>query len=259
MRLGIMQPYFLPYIGYWQIINAVKKYVIYDDVNFIKGGWINRNRVLMNGQGFMINTPLRNASRNKLINEIELLNNPLDKKRLLKTFETCYKKAPQYLMVLPIIENIINYDEKNLAKYLEYSIKQICMYLYIDTEIIISSEIKKNCALKGKEKVVEIIRKLGADEYINAIGGQQLYSFEYFEAEGIKLSFLKTGMIEYKQFKNDFIPNLSIIDVMMFNSVEAIRKILGNYELLQKETCTEKNEGKAQCDNGLFRLNETFS
>lgn len=232
MKLGIMQPYFFPYIGYWQLINAVDKYVIFDDVNFIKRGWINRNRILMNGEEKMINVQMHRASQNKLINEVEVLFSESYNKKNLRTLESCYKKAPYSSNVFPLINNIITQDEKNLAKYLENSIRQICKYLSINAELIVSSSIKKNNNLKGKDKILEICKILGADEYYNAIGGKELYSYDEFLFQGIKLRFLKTGNIEYKQFNNKFVPNLSIIDVMMFNSVGDINKLLEKYELL---------------------------
>lgn len=232
MKIGIMQPYFFPYIGYWQLINAVDKYVIYDDVNFIKGGWINRNRILMNGEGKMINLQMHNASPNKLINEVEVLGNPIYNKKLLKTIESCYKKSPYYSDVFPVIESIITQDEKNLSRYLEYSFRQICKYFSIGTEIIVSSSINKNNDLKGQDKVISICKILGAEEYYNAIGGQELYSYDDFASQSIRLRFLKTGMVEYHQLNNEFEPNLSIIDVMMFNSIEDIKNMLNQYELL---------------------------
>lgn len=232
MKLGIMQPYYFPYIGYWQLINAVDKYVIYDDVNFIKGGWINRNRILMNGQAKMINLKMNGASPNKLINQVEVSGDIVYNKKLLKTIESCYKKAPYFAKGYPIIENIIIKNEKNLAKYLEYSIRNICDYLGISTEVIISSKINKNNDLKGQDKVIEICNILDADEYCNAIGGQDLYSYDDFKDNGINLRFLKTGKVEYKQFKNEFVSNLSIVDMIMFNSVEDINNMLKIYELL---------------------------
>lgn len=231
MKVGIMQPYFFPYIGYWQLINAVDKYVIYDDVNFIKGGWINRNRILMDGEAKMINLQMRGASPNKLINAVEVSGDIIYNKKLLKTIENCYKKAPYFLNAFPIIENIITQDNKNLAKYLEYSIRQICEYLSISTELMISSTINKNNNLKAQDKVIEICKIIGAEEYYNAIGGQELYSYEDFAYQNIKLRFLKTEEIKYNQFNNEYAPNLSIIDVMMFNSKEQIKKMLNRYEL----------------------------
>jgi len=232
MKLGIMQPYFFPYIGYWQLMNAVEKYVICDDVNFIKCGWVNRNKILINGEGRLINLQMHKASQNKFINQLEVQGNPIYNKGLLKTLETCYKKAPHYEDVFPVIESIITLDEKNLARYLEFSIRRVCEYLSIDTDFIVSSTITKNNDLHGQDKVIEICKVLGADEYINAIGGQALYSPEDFAAQGIQLKFLKTGEIRYQQFKNEFVPNLSIIDVMMFNSLEEICELMDDYELV---------------------------
>lgn len=235
MKLGIMQPYFLPYIGYWQLLNAVDTYVIYDDVNFIKGGWINRNNILMNGEAKMFNIQMQGASSNKLINEIGISRNNIWKKKLLKTIENCYRNAPYFEKVYPIIQSIINYSDENLARYIENSIRSICEYLCINTKIIISSEIKKNNSLKAEEKVIDICKILNADEYYNAIGGRELYSYENFENNSINLKFLKTNNnITYNQFTNKFIPNLSILDVMMFNSVSDIKRFLRHYELFEK-------------------------
>lgn len=234
MKLGIMQPYFFPYIGYWQLMNAVDKYVIYDDVNFIKGGWINRNRILMNGQPKMINLQMQGASPNKLINEVETAGNEILNRKLLRSLESAYKKAPYYNEIIEILEDIINQPKKSLSEYIAYSIKEVCKYLDIKTEIIISSTINKNNELKGQDKVIHICKLLNADEYYNAIGGQELYSFEDFKNNGIELSFLKTNNINYKQFSNEFVPNLSIIDVMMFNSKASIKEMLFDYELVKE-------------------------
>ena len=230
VKLGVMQPYFLPYIGYWQLLNAVDRYVIYDDVNFIRGGWINRNRILVNGESKLIHVQMHNASQNKRINEIEVLADPIYKKKLLKNIEGCYRKAPFFRHVFPVIENVINYGEINLARYLQYTISRICEYLSIDTELIVSSTLPKNNELRGQDKILEICKILDADEYFNAVGGQALYSHEDFGAQGIQLNFIKTGNIRYKQFNNEFVASLSIIDVMMFNSVAEVKKMLEDYE-----------------------------
>ena len=225
MKIGIMQPYFFPYIGYWQLINAVDKYVIYDDVNYIKGGWINRNRILINDKPSFINLKMNGSSPNKLIKEIHVSNDNRWKNKLLKSIELSYRKAPFFEMSFPIIEEIINHDEVNLSLYLENLIKRIAEYLEMNTEFVLSSNIEKDNSLKGQDKVIEICKSLGAKEYYNAIGGVELYSAENFNSYGIELRFLRTEYIEYKQFKNDFSPYLSIIDVMMFNSKEEIMNI----------------------------------
>ncbi len=232
MKIGIMQPYFFPYIGYWQLINAVDTFVIYDDVNFIKGGWINRNRILMNGQGKRINLKMEGMSSNKLINEIGTSDDIVYKGKLLKAIRHCYSKAPYYFKAYPIIEKIITLKETNLARYLQHSIRNICRYLSIDTKLIISSAIDKDNNKKGQDKVIMICKALGATEYYNAVGGPRLYSHKDFESEGLALRFLKAGAIKYKQFNDEFVENLSIIDLMMFNSEKDIRNMLDIYELL---------------------------
>ena len=229
MKLGIMQPYFLPYIGYWQLINAVDEYVIYDDVSYIKGGWINRNKLLLNEKEFMFNLILFGASPNKLINEIFVAEN---QSKLIKTIETAYKKASYFDNVFPVIRNIFEYENKNLARLIGNSIIQIANYLDVKTKFIYSSEIEKDCLLKGQEKILNICDIVQATEYCNAIGGMNLYNKLDFETNNIKLFFLKTQPIEYTQFNNTFVPNLSILDVMMFNSVEEINNMLDKYELV---------------------------
>lgn len=232
MRLGIMQPYFFPYIGYWQLINAVDKYVIYDDVNYIKGGWVCRNRILVNNEDRYFSLHTFGASPNVLINDVVLSKDLTLRKKMLRTLEMCYKKAPYFDFTYSIAERVLMNEEQNLAKFLVYSIREICNYLGIQTELIFSSSLEKNNSLKGNEKVLDICGCLGAGEYINAIGGQSLYSISDFAAKGIRLVFLKSKTEQYKQFNSEFIPNLSIIDVMMFNSVAKIKQMLGEYELL---------------------------
>lgn len=230
MKIGIMQPYFFPYLGYWQLLAAVDKYVIYDDVNYIKGGWIARNNILLNGQKHMITLPLDNPSSFRKINEISITNNSKIREKLIRTIENAYTKAPHYKEVMPWITDLIM-NSDCISELNTKSINKICNYLNVDTEIIVSSEMDKDDLLKGQEKVIHIVKKLGGDEYYNAIGGQELYDKERFGEEGIKLSFLQAGDIAYPQFQNDPIEGLSIIDVLMFNTPDEVRELLGRYEL----------------------------
>lgn len=232
MKIGIMQPYFMPYIGYWQLINAVDKYVIYDDVNFINRGWINRNRILLNGQPHYFNVYMIGASQNKLINEISVNNSEDVVIKNLYLIESAYKKAPYYAEVYPIIEKILRCNYGKLSEYIAYSISEVCDYLDIKTQLIMSSELSKDCTLRAQDKILAICELLGATEYYNAVGGQGLYSYAEFEKRGIKLEFLKSDEILYHQFGNNFCRNLSIIDVMMFNSLEHVKEMLNLYTLI---------------------------
>lgn len=235
MKMGIMQPYYFPYIGYWQLIEAVDKFVIYDDVNFIKGGWINRNRILNNGKVQYINVPMSGASSFKHINEIGVDHNPVLKEKNKKTLWNAYHKAEQFDLVFPIICDILECSQDNLAEYLAFSIKAICAYLKIDTELYISSEIDKDNSLHGENKVLDICRRMKADVYYNAIGGRELYHFDRFRANGLKLCFLQTDEILYDQGScMGFEKNLSIIDVMMHNDMQKVRKMLSQYKLVEE-------------------------
>ncbi len=220
-------------------MNLVDKYVIYDDVNFIKGGWINRNKVLMNGEGKYFNLPMKGASPNKKINEIMVNNDNILINKNLRFIESCYRRAPYYDEVFPMIKRILQCNEPNLASFIKYSFEEICKYLSINTDFIVSSKMEKDNSLHAQDKVIHICKLLDADEYYNAIGGQSLYSYQDFKENGIDLKFVKTNEIIYKQFNNSFVPNLSIIDILMFNSVDEIKKMLNNFKIV-----SEKSKGK---------------
>ncbi|WP_264368687.1 WbqC family protein [Flavobacterium lacisediminis] len=227
-----MQPYFFPYIGYFQLIANSDVFVIYDDVNFIKKGWINRNTILVNNTPYLFSIPLQNVSQNKLINEIFISDLDKWKTDLLKTISLSYKKAPFYQDVYPLIEKIISFDELNLALYIQNSLQNLCEYLNLNTKLVMSSEIVKNNDLRGENKIIDICIQLGANQYINAIGGIELYIQDNFQVKNIDLKFIKSENIIYKQFKNEFKPWLSIIDVIMFNSLEDTRMLLNKFELI---------------------------
>lgn len=229
MKVAIMQPYFFPYIGYFQLINAVDTFVFYDDVNFIKQSWITRNRILLNKKEFNFSLQVEGASSFKKINQLNLGGN---NKKLLKTIDQAYRSAPFFNTIFPIIQDILLNEEHNLSKFLIYSLKRIATYLEISTGFKVSSEINKDNELKGEDKVVAICKKLGATQYINAVGGQELYDKDRFNNHQIELSFIQSKSIAYKQFDNDFISWLSIIDIMMFNSLENTKQMLNQYDLL---------------------------
>lgn len=229
MTLGIMQPYFMPYIGYWQLMAAVDKYVVYDDVNFIKRGWVNRNNILLNGEPYMFSIALSGASQNKLFKEIDIID---DFSKLKKTLQHSYSKAPYYEKTMLLLDEILDFPDKNLARFLYHSFSVILNYLDVQTELIMSSSVNKDNSLKGQDKILDICRVLQADRYINAIGGQELYDYKDFIQNRIELKFLKPNHITYLQYKNDFVPNLSIIDVLMFNGKEETKSLLNEYTLV---------------------------
>ena len=182
MKLGIMQPYFMPYIGYFQLMKAVDKYVVYDDVNYIKGGWANRNHILINGEKEMFTVTLQKASPNKLFNEIVIGD---DFKKLMKTLQMNYSRAINFDQTMVLMERIISFPNKQLAVFIANSFREILSYLSVETEILMSSEIPKDNSLRGKDKIIQICEILGADTYYNAVGGKNLYDQEEFREHGI--------------------------------------------------------------------------
>lgn len=219
----------MPYLGYWQLMAAVDKYVVYDDVNYIKGGWVSRNNILMNGNAHLFTIELNGASPNKPFNEITIRD---DFHKFRKTLENCYRRAPYFVQVMNVMENIFSCDQKDLGHFMLHSFQTILDYLDIDTELILSSTLNKDNGLKGKEKVVAICKLLSADTYYNAIGGQELYDKNEFKQNGIDLKFLVTHFTTYPQYDNKFVKGLSIIDILMFNSKEQTKELLKDYTLI---------------------------
>lgn len=226
-----MQPYIFPYIGYFQLINAVGKFVIYDDVNFIKRGWIHRNNILVNNSANMFSVPLSKPSQNSLINEVELGDWKPWKEKFLKTTEQNYKKAPYFEAVFSLIERTFSGDETHIGKLALRSIQEVCNYLAISTEIETSSDIYENSELKGQERILDICLKEKAEHYINPTGGRELYDKNLFAENGVTLNFIEADKVIYPQFKNEFVPWLSIIDVLMFNDVQTVHKHLSKFKL----------------------------
>lgn len=232
IKTVIMQPYLFPYLGYWQMIASANIFVLFDDVNFIKRGWINRNNILLNGAAHLFTLPLIEATQNKLINEISVTHNDKEKQKILKTIEAAYKKAMYFADVFPLITHILTYENHNLIQFLLHHFETIFAYLNIKTKLMCSSAIEKDNTLKSQDKIIDICHRLNTTHYVNAIGGQELYDKERFEQEHLTLAFIKMRNIRYPQFKNEFVPYLSIIDVLMFNSRETVKTMLMEYDLV---------------------------
>ena len=232
MTLAIMQPYFLPYIGYMQLMSAVDTFVLYDDVAFINRGWINRNKLLINGQEHLFTVPLKDASQNKRINEVHLADDPKWRGKLLKTIEQGYRKAPFYPVVMPITEKMVNFTTDSIADLIHFSLTLLNQYLSLTTRLIPSSSVYQNEDLKAQERIMDICRQENATRYINPIGGMELYDKPTFTQAGIDLNFIKAKRVEYPQFRNEFIPWLSILDILMFNDIATVKTMLNAYELV---------------------------
>jgi hypothetical protein len=232
-KVAIMQPYIFPYIGYFQLINSVDEFIIYDNIQYTKKGWINRNRILVNGKDQLITLSLKKDS-----DYLDVINRELseswdkDKNKILNIIKSSYNKAPYFEETFKLISQCLNNSERNLFKFIYNSIILINDYLEIKTPIIISSTIDVDHALKSQDKVLSLCKRQNAKGYINSIGGTELYNKEVFKQNGIELNFIKSNPIKYKQFNNEFVSWLSIIDVMMFNSKDQIKEYLNSYTLI---------------------------
>ena len=232
MRLAIMQPYFLPYIGYFQLMAAVDKFVVLDDVNYINRGWVNRNRLLLNGLPHTFTLPIRGASQNKLICDIELVSERNWSDKLIRTIRQAYRQAPCYAHVSALIERLFHYPAVRLDEFLLNSLREILHYLSLEVNVVSTSRVYKNEHLKGQERILDICRQEQADGYINPIGGENLYDRASFLEQGIQLLFLRPRPISYPQGKGEYIPWLSILDVLMFNEPFAVRLLLAEMDLV---------------------------
>lgn len=234
MKIAIMQPYFMPYIGYFQLIYTVDKFIFYDDVTFIKQGWINRNQILINNQANMFSVPLANASSHTLIKDVLISTNRYEKwkKSFLSSIIFSYKKAKNYEQVRILIESILFEPPESVSEFAIKSIVEVSKYLDITTEFAICSESYSNTHLSGQDRVLDICKQEGATIYINPIGGMDLYSESVFLAQNTDLFFIKTQNVRYKQYSAEFVPFLSIIDVLMFNDKEHVLDMLNSFELV---------------------------
>lgn len=234
MKIAIMQPYFLPYIGYFQLINCVDEFIVYDNIEFTKKGWINRNRILLNGRDTYITLPLKRDSDYLDICERFLADTWVrESKSMLNKIAETYRKAPNFRNVYPLIEKCILFNEYNLFQFILNSINLVNEYLQIHTPLVVSSTIPIDHEQKAQQKVIALCKARNADDYINPIGGVNLYQKDDFQRAGVALYFLKSKEFIYKQFEPEFVPWLSIVDVLMFNSKDDIKKYMtDSYELI---------------------------
>jgi hypothetical protein len=242
MKAAIMQPYFLPYLGYFQLIAAVDLFIVYDNIQYVKSGWINRNRLYRNGEAVMFSLPLKRASDFLDVRDRELAAD-FKPDKLLNQIRGAYQRAPHFAQVFPLIERVVRNEDRNLFRFLHHSICAICDFLSIGTEIRISSTIDIDHALKKQDKVLALCRAVGASTYVNPIGGLDLYSREAFRSEGMDLRFIRAKPLEYAQTADvqradgrsghAFVPSLSILDVLMFNPIETVGALIAdNHELI---------------------------
>ncbi len=230
MKIAIMQPYFFPYLGYFQLIKAVDKFIFFDDVNYINGGWINRNRIVINGQVHYVTLHLQEASQNKLINSILIDDN---RAKLKRSIELSYKKSPNFKSFWPVVDSVLSFDAKTASELIIRSVTCVCDYLEIKTVFEVSGQAYAHTKGLGRvDRIIAICQQNKATTYINAIGGMSLYDKNNFEPHKVFLKFIKPDLFIYKNGAREFVPWLSIIDLLMWNSHDEVKDYLDRYTLL---------------------------
>lgn len=246
MRIGIMQAYFFPYIGYFQLINSTEKFIIYEHVGFRKGSWVTRNRILDKGENapIYINLSVSKKSTREIVSKVELTHREERIQSIEDLIFYNYKKAPFFKDIFYPIKGLLHSKETNLHKYNAVITKGICDLLDIETEIQyqnpnclhIEDGLEESARLAGNntmtQRVIDLCKLHKADHYINPIGGTELYSKADFKASGLEISFIKSDSFSYPQFKDPFVPGLSIVDVLMHNGIDKTKSILNNYTLI---------------------------
>lgn len=227
-----MQPYFFPYVGYFQLIGAVDLFIVYDNIKYTKKGWINRNRMLQGGNDVMFSLPLRSDSDALDVRDRALAAN-FDPNKLLNQLRGAYDRAPHFADVFPMVERAVRHDDSNLFGFLNYALACACGHLGLTTPMRASSGIDIDHGLKNQDKVIALSKAVGATAYVNAIGGLALYDRAAFRQQGLDLKFIRAKPFEYAQFGDSFVPWLSIIDVLMFNPLDTVRTtVSSHYEMV---------------------------
>lgn len=233
MRIVIMQPYFFPYLGYFQLLAASDAFIVYDNAQYIKGGWINRNRILMNGKPGWITMPVEAGSASLSIRDRKYSFEDRIAKNMLRRIAYAYRSAPNFDRIVKLVDDVLSYPDPNVAFFNVNLLRKVASYLDITTPIFLSSDLSLDTSITGAQaRVIDICKKVDTTTYINPIGGKKLYSGEDFAKVGMDLRFLSCRASAYEQFGNEFVGDLSIIDVMMFNGIQSIKIMLEEYDLV---------------------------
>jgi hypothetical protein len=244
-----MQPYFFPYIGYFQLLHAADTFVFYDDVTFIKQGWVNRNRILVNGRAMYITVPVQSASSFVLIKDTRIASEDKTRWRtkMLTTLHQAYCRAPFYPEIMPQLQRMLSYHCISISELAKHSVVETAKLLGVTTTIVPSSSVYHNTHYTGEQRVIDVCVQAGASTYINAAGGRELYDKEHFVHHNVELLFINNSINPYPQRlrgkphrsispcseEQEFVPALSIIDVLMFNGILGTKALLQNYELVR--------------------------
>jgi hypothetical protein len=228
MTLAIMQPYLFPYLGYWQLLALADEFVVYDDVQFIKNGWINRNRILLDGAPSWITLPVQHDSMHLPINRRRFTADFSERKQhVVRKLDHAYRRAPHLAAAMELVAESFACTDDNVAAFVTHTLACVCRRLGIRTTMRMASSLQSGPSLHGADRVFAIAREVGADTFVNPAGGRKLYAPAAFQDAGLRLRFLEPPAdIAYPQSSGGFVPFLSVLDAMAFNPPETVRRFL---------------------------------
>ena len=232
MKLALMQPYFFPYIGYFSLIKHCDRFVLFDTVQYIRDGWIQRNRVLKPAEGWQyIAVPVDRDSMLSRIREVRIRNDPDWKGRIFRQLEHYKKKAPFYREITALLDGALDTSETSIVRLNQRCLKACCDYLGIrrDMEVFSEKGITVDTPENRGEWGLTISRTLGVDEFINPHGGVEMFDLDKYRAAGISVTFTRNNLRPYDQRRQSFEPGLSIVDVLMFNDPAAANALIDDY------------------------------
>lgn len=230
--IAVMQPYLFPYLGYFQLIAAADVFVLGDDLQYVRSGWVNRNRILHNDEARLITFPLKKDRFQLQINQRQLCDHFSDEaERLIRLIAESYQQAPYFAQVMPLVERLIHFPQQSISLYAEHAIREMCAYLHIVTPIMRSSDLILGSPVDKQERIIRIAHTFEATTFITPEGGSVVYDRDHFARNRLLVRFFRMDPVEYRQFRQPFVANLSIIDVLMFNCVEQVQQMLTHYRL----------------------------
>jgi hypothetical protein len=227
MIASLMQPYLFPYLGYFQLMAASDVFISHDDVQYIKGGWINRNRILRDGRVEWMVLPVAGASHDLPINQRRYSAFEQSRGKLLRKLEAAYRKAPHFESTMKLVTSILSDGEANVARLNFHALKEVAAAIGIGTALLESSRLEFDHALAGADRVRAVCEAVQAGVYLNPPGGTALYDSAFFAARNIELRFIEPQLDSYPQDSEVFVPGLSIVDVLMRVGCEGAKALIG--------------------------------
>lgn len=229
MNLGVMQPYFFPYLGYFELIQKTDRWVVFDTVQYNARSWMNRNRILHPIEGTQyIGVPVRHAPKGTPIREIRLIDKAAAERRVLGQLAHYRRHAPYYEAVTGLVGGTFAVASDRLVDVNLAGLSAVCRYLAVPFTWQLCSDLRINGADIGHAGAwaLAIARHLDASRYINPPGGRILFRPEEWREAGIELRFTEPPTLRYSCAPYEFVEHLSILDVLMWMSPDKVRSAL---------------------------------